>query len=85
MAIIISDEIRKNICDELRNAHKSVQIITAYCKLSALDSLICCVKEQVSDKRLMVRFRLDDVVKGSTDFGVLSFALKKKLGGIYKI
>lgn len=77
MAIIISDEIIKEICNELRNAQNSVQIITAYCKLSALDALICCVKEEVSDKRLMVRFRLDDVAKGSTDFGVLSFALEK--------
>lgn len=77
MAIIISDEIRKEICDELRKAEESVQIITAYCKLSALDTLICCVKEQVFDKRFMVRFRLDDVINGSTDFEILSFALER--------
>lgn len=77
MAIIISDEIREEICDELRNAQNSVQIITAYCKLSVLDTLISCVKENISEKRLMVRFRLDDVARGSTDFDVLSFALER--------
>lgn len=77
MDIIMSDEIRNHICNELTNAQSSVQIITAYCKLRALEILIDCVKETVSDKKLLIRFRLDDILKGSTDFNVLSYALKK--------
>lgn len=77
MDIIMSDEIRHQICDELTKAQSSVQIISAYCKMGALNNLIGCVKEGVSDKRLMIRFRLDDILKGSTDFNVLSCALEK--------
>lgn len=75
MGIIVSDEIRNKICEELRSAKNSVQIITAYCKISALTNLISNVNDTVKEKKLMVRFRLDDLAKDSTDFEVLSFAL----------
>ena len=76
MSILFSNEIMDAVVKELQNASDSVHIITAYCKektLMYLDSEIC---ETVLQKKLLVRFRLDDVIKGSTDFEILNYAIK---------
>lgn len=74
MAILFSNEILNSIKTELNNATFSVQIITAYCKESSFRVLDSCISDTVSEKRLLVRFRLDDIVKGSTDFGIVEYA-----------
>lgn len=76
MALLVSNEIYNAICNELRDARDSVQIITAYCKLNTLKNLIKQIDESVLEKKIMVRFRLDDLLKGSTDFGILELCLK---------
>ena len=75
MAILLSEEIREALKDELKKATVSVQIITAYCKESTFNYLEPLVNQEVKDKRIMVRFRLDDLVKGSTDFQVVKDSL----------
>ncbi len=77
MAILFSNEIVKAIMDELKNAEESVQIITAYCKTSSFLKLNECINESVKEKQLLIRFRLDDVLKNSTDFNVLEEAMKR--------
>ena len=77
MSILFSNEIFESIKEELSNAEKSVQIITAYCKKSTFSLLDSFVNKEVSDKRILIRFRKDDVVKGSTDFEVLEEAIGK--------
>ena len=75
MAILFSNEILNSVKNELRLASHSVQIITAYCKASSLQYLDECINQNVKNKRLLVRFRLDDILKGSTDFDALEYAL----------
>lgn len=74
MAILFSNEIYAAICDELSSAEESVQILTAYGKTKAVAAIIDKVKPSIENKRIMLRFRLDDLVKGSTDFDVIDFA-----------
>lgn len=76
MAILFSKEIMDSIMHELNNASESVQIITAYCKKSTIKYLSENIASSVSNKRLMVRFWLDDLVKGSTDFDILEYCQK---------
>lgn len=76
MAILFSNEILYSVKNELRLASDSVQIITAYCKESSLQYLDECIDKNVKNKRLLVRFRMDDILKGSTDFSVVESALK---------
>ena len=76
MAILLSNEIINAVLDELKNAENSVQIITAYCKENTLKKLDSVISGEVQNKRLLVRFRLDDILKGSTDFGILDFGLQ---------
>lgn len=76
MAILLSNEIINAVLEELKNAENSVQIITAYCKKNALNILNSVISNEVNNKRLLVRFRLDDLLKGSTDFDILEYGLQ---------
>ena len=73
MSILVSNEIYSAICRELCTAEESVQIMSAYGKTEAISSIIGKVKPSIQNKRIMLRFRFDDLVKGSTDFDVLEF------------
>lgn len=77
MSILFSNEILDSVKKELTNASESVQIITAYCKESSLIHLNKCISSSVLEKKLLVRFRMDDVVKGSTDFSILDYAISQ--------
>lgn len=76
MAILFSNEIINAVIDELKNAENSVQIITAYCKMNTFEKLNSVIPNSVHDRRLLVRFRLDDVLKGSTDFEILEYGVQ---------
>ena len=75
MSILFTNEIYNAIINELTQAEKSVQIITAYCKENTFQHFLSAINTSITDKRLMIRFRMDDVVKGSSDFDVLKLAL----------
>ena len=77
MAILFSNEIMDAVVKELHKATDSVQIITAYCKEKTFKHLDSEINREVADKRLLVRFRLDDLLKGSTDFGILQYGLDR--------
>ncbi len=73
MSILLSNEIMFAVTNELKMATESVQVITAYCKKNTIDQLNNFISSTVSEKRIMLRFRLDDIIKGSTDFSVIDF------------
>lgn len=75
MPILFSSEILNAVKKELQNATQSVQIITAYCKESSFLYLNNCISAEVNEKKLLVRFRLDDILKGSSDFTILESGL----------
>lgn len=75
MAILFSNEIIAAVTQELQEATSSVQIISAYCKENSLNLLNECINPSVEDRKLLVRFRLDDVIKESTDFSIIKFAM----------
>lgn len=75
MSLLFSTEILAAVNEELSSAKNSVQIISAYCKLNAIQKLNQLINKTVLTKRIMLRFRLDDIVKGSTDFEVLDFCI----------
>jgi hypothetical protein len=75
MSLLFSNEILDSVKKELDNATSSVQIITAYCKESSFAHLNDYINDSIKDKRLLVRFRMDDVLKGSTDFSIIEFGI----------
>lgn len=76
MSILFSNEIVNSVKKELQSAITSVQIITAYYKENAFMRLNAFISDVVKEKRLLVRFRMEDILKGSTDFSVVESGLK---------
>lgn len=76
MSILFSNEILDSVKKELKNASTSVQIITAYCKHSSFKYLDDCINPEIKDKKLLVRFRMEDILKGSTDFSIIEYGIK---------
>ena len=77
MSILIFEELNKELVKDLKNAENNVSIISAFCKKDALEFL----DEQLKDKnnvskRLLVRFRLDDILSKSTDFEIYEYCQK---------
>ena len=75
MSILFANEILDSVKKELQSATQSVQIITAFCKASSFSYLNSCIPTEVKDKKLLVRFRMDDIIKGSTDFSIVESGL----------
>lgn len=76
MSILFSDEILDSVRRELKSALSSVQIITAYCKEPSLLYLDSYINDEVKEKRLLVRFRMNDILKGSTDFSIIEYGIE---------
>ena len=76
MAILFSNEILNSVKYELKNATHSIQMITAYCKEATLEYINSCIAPDVEHKKLLVRFRMDDILKGSTDFDIVESGMK---------
>lgn len=77
MGILVSNEILDAIYTELSAAQKSVRLISAFCKLDALKKMEAHINPVVSDKRILVRFRLLDIVSGATDFDILNYCMSR--------
>ena len=73
MALLLSNEILNAISEELKKADESVQIISAFCKSNTIKYLSKYISDTVLQKRMLVRFRLDDLLNGSTDFDVIEY------------
>lgn len=75
MSILFTNEIWAAVMQEMTAAEESVQIITAYCKEKTIKSLSNYISKNILDKKIMIRFRLDDILKGSTDFQILRYCM----------
>lgn len=78
MSILMSKEIKKQIIEEVGKSKESIKIITAFCKNEGMQFIEENVSETVRNKRLMVRFRMEDIISGATDFSIYESC--KKLG-----
>lgn len=61
----------------MKKADESVQIISAFCKSNTIQYLSKYISADVKEKRILIRFRLDDLLAGSTDFDVVDFCREK--------
>ena len=75
MSLLCSDEILNAIYAELQSAQNSVRIASAYCKKLAFEKFDSHISNSVSTKQLLLRFRLADILHGSTDIEVLEYLL----------
>lgn len=73
MSMLFSNEIKPQILNELKNTIDNLQVITAYCKKSAIEFIQNNITNPIENKRLMVRFTFDDIVSGASDLDVYEF------------
>ena len=73
MGLLFSDEIKKQLEVELRQATNDIHIVSAYCKKSAMQFIESCIVNPMQGKKLMVRFAYDDILKGASDLEVYDF------------
>lgn len=73
MSILLSDKLLKCISEELSELKESVLIISAYCKLPLIKYFDSFIKNVNADKTLVVRFRPDDIISGSSDLELYSY------------
>lgn len=73
MGILMSTKIKEQITNELKNCTESVQVITAFCKLEGLRFYEKNLNTNLTSKKLLVRFRMDDILSGATDLEIYNF------------
>ena len=71
--IIYHDKIRDVLTREFSTVRDNLQIISAYCKTAALSYVDSKIALSPVAKRLMVRYRLDDILSGATDLDIYEY------------
>lgn len=66
MSLLMYDNLVKKIEDNFEKGCENLSIITAFCKLDTL-RYIDSFTSKVTTKKIIVRFRLDDLISGATD------------------
>jgi len=67
MAILVSQKILDYIRDELTQSTESFLLISAFCKLPLIQHFDSCIENKNIEKKLVVRFRVEDILSGVSD------------------
>ncbi|MHA7965819.1 phospholipase D-like domain-containing protein [Paenibacillus sp. CAU 1782] len=71
--ILHSSDIKHNLEQELSRTNHDIVIISAFVKFEALKFINNFIPKNVATKTLLVRFRLEDIISGSTDMEIFDF------------
>lgn len=77
MSLLTTSETRNVIASQVASATNTLHIISAFCKESAMSFIEANIKNKLSEKKLMVRFLLSDVLSGATDLSLYEFCKSK--------
>lgn len=74
MSILMFEDLRDNLKEDLEAIDNNISIMTAFCKKEALEF----IDEQLVDKkdiskRIIVRFRLEDILSKATDIEIYDY------------
>lgn len=73
--IFHSIDIKKRLEDELIKTNESLKVISAFCKLNALQFIDSILVDKNIPKKLLVRARLDDILNGATDIEIYNYCI----------
>ncbi len=77
MGILMFEHLTEELSQELNKVENNVSIITAFCKKEALEFLDKQIgKKEDITKRVLVRFRLDDILSKVTDLEIYEYCKK---------
>lgn len=71
------ETMKENLKEDLRNVENNISIISAFCKKEALEFIDSQIEgnKEIS-KRVLVRFRLDDLLSQATDLDIYEYCKK---------
>ena len=73
MSLLSTSETKQKIAEEVQNAEDNLQIISAFCKIPAIEFVDQNIKRNITTKKLLVRFLLSDIINGATDFELVEY------------
>lgn len=71
--IFHSLDVRGALKERIQRCQNSITVITAFCTVEGLSFVDCHTTKGIK-KRLLVRFRKEDILNGSTDFKIANYA-----------
>lgn len=74
MSVLMSTDIKRQIAEEARSCNQMLQIITAFCKVEGLQFIESNIGVGLVEKRILVRFRMEDIISGATDLSIYEYA-----------
>lgn len=77
MSLLISNNILDCMRKELVQCTESVLIISAYCKKSLVEFFDSCMGNKSVDKKLVVRFKMEDIISGASDLEIYPYCKEK--------
>lgn len=73
MSLLTTSETKNKIAEQVRLATEQLHIISAFCKKSALEFIESNIQKNLSEKKILVRFLLSDIINGVTDFELYEY------------
>ena len=73
MSLLTTAEAKNIIAEQTSLATQHLQIVSAFCKTTALEFIDTNIKKPISDKKILVRFLLSDLISGATDFDLYDY------------
>ena len=71
--MLFRSKILDRIRDELSSSTESFLLISAYCKLPLVQYFDSCIANKNMEKKLVVRFRPDDIASGASDLSIYPY------------
>lgn len=73
MSLLTTSEAKNKIAEQVQSATTHLHIISAFCKIPAIEFIDSNIQNQIKEKKLLVRFQLSDILKGATDFSLFEY------------
>ena len=65
MGLLFTKQIQDELISELSKVERQIKVISAFCKTDTLTLIDTYLDNKVTDKSLLVRFKLSDIVAGA--------------------
>ena len=73
MSLLNTYEVQQKIAQEVASATTHLQIVSAFCKVEAVEFIDSHINTSLQTKKLMVRFLLSDIINGASDFNLYEY------------
>lgn len=73
MSLLTTSEAKNKIAEQVKSATTHLHIVSAFCKIPAIEFIDNNIQNSAMEKKLLVRFLLSDILNGVTDFSLFEY------------